>query len=231
MKIDSQTRPGAVDVIRHRCFGLGLPLLLCIAACSQPREPVEEIDWGQPPPRTARQPGPTAEQPTPAGDGANAGVSAGEPQGDGGDGAAGRGESDGTDGAASGDGAASTSQNAPGSAETAEAGAPGGGGEEPPPSEPEGPAPALPGRAAMKPRFSADDAATSAELLLKQAQQLLRKDELSAAAEVALEAYDQVLPHAESDPQCRKLSRQLEGVLDAAGRGRGQADAVPTRFE
>lgn len=231
MKLDLQSRCGAVDAMRHRYVGFSLPLLLCIASCSQPRKPTEEIDWGQPPPRTARQPRPTEEQPTSAGEGANAGGSEGEPQGNGGHGSAGRGESDGSGGAASGGEAASTSPNAPGSAETAERSVPGGGGEEPSPSEPEGPAPALPGRAAIKPRFSAAEAATSAERLLKQAQQLLRKDDLSAAAEAALEAYDQVLPHAESDPQCRKISRQLESVLDAAGRGQGQADAVPTRFE
>ena len=83
----------------------------------------------------------------------------------------------------------------------------------------------------MKPELSANEAAQSAKQLLKRAQQLLRTADTSAAAEAAIKAYDQVLPYAKSDAECKKLCGQLESVLNAAGRGRGRADAVPTRFE
>jgi hypothetical protein len=91
--------------------------------------------------------------------------------------------------------------------------------------------PALPGRQPTKPELSAAEAARSAKQLFEKAQRLLRTANASAAAEAAIEAYDQVLPHAASDAECRKLCGQIEGLLNAAGRRSGQAEAVPTRFE
>ena len=93
------------------------------------------------------------------------------------------------------------------------------------------PTPALPGRQPAKPELSAAEAARSARQLFEKAQRLLRTADASSAAEAAIEAYDQVLPHAESDAECGKLCRQIEGLLNAAGRGSRQAEAVPTRFE
>jgi hypothetical protein len=217
----------AVDARIFYFLGL-LPLVLCFAGCSQPRKPVEEIDWGKPAPRAMR---PTLSAEGQPSSGVEDGKAAAAPDGTGSDGSDADMDSDGAGGAASGAGVASTSANTPAVAEGAEAGAPRGGGEVPAPTEPEKPAPALPGRAAKKPDLSAADAATSAERLLRQAQQLIKRDDLSSAVETALEAYDQVLPHAQSDPRCLKLCRQLEVVLDAAGRGQATADAVPTRFE
>lgn len=231
MKLDLKFFGVAMDTVTLRFIGIG-SLLLSVAACSQPRKPVEEIDWGQPPPRSTRQPPRAEEQPEPPADegGQTAGSTTAE-AGAGADPAGSSGGSTGSDGTASDADAASPSRNPPDATETSRDGPAAAGSEPTSPSEPAGPMPALPGRATLKPQLSAADAATSARQLLAQAQQLMREDKPATAAEKALEAYDQVLPHAEGDPQCKKLSQQLESVLDAAGRRRGPADAVPTRFE
>ncbi|MFM7138177.1 MAG: hypothetical protein ACKO1M_14085 [Planctomycetota bacterium] len=59
----------------------------------------------------------------------------------------------------------------------------------------------------------------------------MRKGEADKAAEAAIEAYDQVLPHAQADKACGTLCRDIEKLLESTGRRRGPAAPVPTRFE
>lgn len=108
---------------------------------------------------------------------------------------------------------------------------PGGESDSTPPVEAKRPAPALPGREHVRPKLSASAAAASAKQLLKRAQQLFSANDQAAAADAAIEAYDQVFPHAQSDAECRTLCKQLEGLLNAAGRRKGRSEPVPTRFE
>lgn len=194
------------------------------AGCSRPQRPAEDVDWGQPKPSVARRTLPREHQSEPAGGEATAAsASAGQ-------------ESSvvpGSDGTGDSSVVGSGKENGPGASDLSDTGA----GEVPGAGEggPGGtsitPPPALPGREPVKPELSANEAAQSAKQLLKRVQQLLREADTSAAAEAAIKAYDQVLPHAKSDAECKKLCGQLEGVLNAAGRGRGRANAVPTRFE
>lgn len=199
-------------------INLMLLLISVDAGCSGPQRPAEDVDWGQPKSSVASRTLPREHRSEPAGGEATA-ASAGawqesvvvpEPGGGGDSSVVGSGK-----------------ENGPGASDLSDTGAgeggPGGASDTPPP--------ALPGREPVKPELSANEAAQSAKQLLQRAQQLLRKADTSAAAEAAIKAYDQVLPHAESDAECKKLCGQLEGVLNAAGRGRGRADAVPTRFE
>jgi hypothetical protein len=212
-------------------------ILATDSGCSQPRQTAEEIDWGQPKPSVARrkqQREATAERarelPTdqPA-----------ENKWDGGAGPDGGGTASSAKSDSSASGNEAADEPAPGASQASGAGAepraggggPGGGSDEPPPVVPDRPVPALPGREPIKPALSAAEAADSAKQLLKRAQQQLRAADASAAAATAIEAYDQVLPHAEADAECKKLCGLLEGVLNAAGRTQGRAEAVPTRFE
>jgi hypothetical protein len=222
---------GVVAGWQHRPFAIVLLLLAVDAGCSRPPKPAEEVDWGQPKPTAARRP-PLRELVAEPANGAGAVVAADEKPaaGSGGDGGAagsdnrGGGEHEGEPGGAAPPAEAGGKAPGPGG------GGPGGESDAPPPPERQRPAPALPGREPVKPALSAADAAASAKQLLKRAQQLLRAD-ADAAAAAAIEAYDQVLPHAESDTECKKLCGQLEGVLTAVGRGQGRPQPVPTRFE
>lgn len=205
-----------------------LLLMSVVVGCSRPRKAIEEVDWGQSKPRTAqrlparerRAPPSAGDATTPAaGEAAKNGVDQGKGSGGSKDGDSGpKNESSSGDVASSGNG---------------EAAGEGPGDVSDTPSSPElkRPTPALPGRQAAKPELSAAEAARSARQLFEKAQRLLRTADASSAAEAAIEAYGQVLPHAESDAECGKLCRQIEGLLNAAGRGSGQAEAVPTRFE
>jgi hypothetical protein len=225
-------RAGQAEKLKSRCGGwpslAALMLLLCDAGCSEQRKPIEDVDWGLPKPSVVHRTPPRPPRPEPAGVEATSalegkGEESGDRQGIGEKGGGGDLENvpEGSDSSASEGG------ETPGEG----AGRTGGVTATPLPAEPERPAPVLPGREPGKPELSADEAAKSAKQLLKRAQQLLRDADNSAAAEAAIKAYDQVLPHAESHAECKKLRGQLEGVLNAAGRGRGRADAVPTRFE
>lgn len=204
-----------------------LLLLAVDAGCSRRREPAEEVEWGQPKPSLARRtpahkpPAEPAGGGGPAGSAPNTGAGAGSGAGSGADGGnvPGQQPREAPGGGAGG---------APGSAED---GGPGGAGGTSARAEPKRPAAALPGRAPVKPALSATDAAKSARRLLQRAQQLLRDANPAAAAAAAIEAYDQVLPHAASDADCKKICGQLEGVLTAAGRRLDRVDPVPTRFE
>lgn len=229
LKIENRSAPhmsGAASKTAGRwswLFGTLLMLLVVDAGCSQPRKEVEEVDWGQPTasgPRRAPWHEPRSE-PTAGGDAAGA---TGTKQDTGG------GESNSGGGGQEGEPGSDT-RPAGGESEAPGAGGPGGDSDIPPPAEPERPAPVLPGREPVKPVLSAAEAAESAKQLLKRSQQLLRAANASAAAEAAIEAYDQVLPHAERDKDCRKLCKQIEDVLTATGRGQGRPEAVPTRFE
>lgn len=211
-------------------------LFLSLAAdsgCSQPRKTAEEIDWGQPQPRVAQRKQQREATAEPAGE-----EHPGRPPGKSQDGnggsetpaAASDPFADGNDSAGKPIDGASQASGA-GDAPGAGGGGPGGASDAPAPVVPERPAPALPGREPIKPVLSAAEAADSAKQLLKRVKQQLRAADAEAAAATAIEAYDQVLPHAEADAECRKLCRLLEGVLNAAGRTQGRADGVPTRFE
>ena len=211
-------------------------LFLSLAAdlgCSQPRETAEEIDWGQPKPRVAQRKQQRQATGEPAGE-ENSGKPAGKSQdGNGGSEATAAASDPLADGNDSGgkpiDGASQAS--GAGDDPGAGGGGPGGASDAPAPVVPERPAPALPGREPIKPALSAAEAADSAKQLLKRAKQQLRAADSAAAAATAIEAYDQVLPHAEAYAECKKLCGLLEGVLNAAGRTQGRADGVPTRFE
>ena len=205
-----------------------LLLMSVVAGCSRPRKAIEEVDWGQSKPRTAQRL-PPRERREPPGAGDATAPSAGETAKNGAD------QGKGSEGSNDGD---SSPKNESSSGDVAssgngEAAGEGPGGVSDTPSSPElkRPTPALPGRQPVKPELSAAEAARSAKQLFEKAQRLLRTADASSAAEAAIEAYDQVLPHAESDAECGKLCRQIEGLLNAAGRRSGQAEAVPTRFE
>jgi hypothetical protein len=225
-------RAGQAEKPNSRCWGwpslTALMLLIFGAGCSGQRKPTEDVDWGLPKPSVVRRPPPRQPRPEPAGAEAASALE-------------GKGEESGDSQGISEKGGGGDLQNMPNGSDSSTSGggdAPGEGADPtggvsdiPLPAEPERPAPVLPGREPGKPELSADEAAKSAKQLLKRAQQLLRDADNSAAAEAAIKAYDQVLPHAESHAECKRLRGQLEGVLNAAGRGRGRADAVPTRFE
>jgi hypothetical protein len=211
--------------------------LVADSGCSQPRETAEEIDWGQPKPRVVQHKQQRETPAEPAEEEHSVKPVAKSQDGNGGPGggsdapaAASDPFADGKDSAGKPIGGASQANGA-GDAPGAGGGGPGGASDAPAPVVPERPAPALPGREPIKPALSASEAADSAKQLLKRAQQQLRTGNASAAAATAVEAYDQVLPHAEADAECKRLCGLLEGVLNAAGRAQGRADAVPTRFE
>jgi hypothetical protein len=207
------------------------------SGCSQPRKIAEEVDWGQPKSPVARRKQQreaaterAREQPSdqPAEDRRDGGGGAGG----GGTASSAKSDSSASGNEAAGEPAASGLQGSgAGGAPGTDGGGPGGVGDVPPPRAPDRPAPALPGRKPIKPALSVEDAAASAKQLLERAQHQLRAADASAAVATAIEAYDQVLPHAETDAECKKLCGLLEGVLNAAGRTQGRADAVPTRFE
>lgn len=216
-----------------------LSLLVCrwSAGCSQARKPVEEVDWGQPKPSIAR-----TQRPVEPGPEAKSGKAASHPGAENGrsDRAPGSdkvGDTTGgnSGGAGNGNGSQPSSEPAEGGVVTespsTEGTATDGAGKTPPPDEVGRPAPALPGRAPVKPMLSAAEASELANRQLKKAQQLLRSGDASAAAETAIQAYDQVLPHAKTDAECKKLCGLLESLINSTGRTRGRAEAVPTRFE
>lgn len=203
-----------------------LLLLFIDAGCSRPRKPSEEVDWGQPRHAVAPRKPPQMPRSEPAA-GEKSRGSAGEEQHNG----SGTGSDGGNAVEGSPDEAAALPARGVGEVAGADRGGTDGESDTPPPSELERPAPALPGREPGKPAHSAAEAAESAKQLLKRAQQLLRNKDESGAAQAAIEAYDQALPHAASDAECKKLCGQLEAVLAAAGRTQGRAEAVPTRFE
>jgi hypothetical protein len=219
------------------CFLIPLVLLgvAIEVGCSRPRKLTEDIDWGQSKPGLARRK-PVSESRSNTADARQADGLAGEERESG----TGAGSARGSDGSGDSTGhseekngvsdAAPPVSGADGTSGTRAAG-PGGASDNPSTVTPERPAPALPGRKPAEPALSAAEAAKSAEHLLRRSQQLLRASDAAAAAAAAIEAYDQVLPHAESDAACKKLCGQLEAVLTAAGRRQGRAEAVPTRFE
>jgi hypothetical protein len=210
-----------------------LGLLAFESGCSQARKSAEDVDWGQPQPSVARRPTMREPRSPPA-------VGRDRPAGPVGDGKDVHASQAAGDGAKpSGDEAGRRPEQSEPPAPPNEAGnepgaggdGPGGPSDSPPEAERQRPAPALPGREPAKPALSAAEAAESAKALLKRAQQLLRTADPASAAAVAIEAYEQVLPHAESHAECKRLCGQLEGLLTAAGRRQGRAEAVPTRFE
>lgn len=214
------------------CIAFLVLALVADAGCSRPRKPVEEVDWGQPNSNVARRT-PLPERQAAQANGGGADRSANEATNGGSDSkpetSRGVGEA-GSD--SEGDPSAGASFTSDGGEAPGAGGkGPGGASNAPQQASPQRPAPALPGREPVKPTLTAAEAADSARKLLNRAQQLLRAADASAAAAAAIEAYDQVLPHAESDADCRKLRGQLEGVLTAAGRQQGRPEAVPTRFE
>jgi hypothetical protein len=93
---------------------------------------------------------------------------------------------------------------------------------------------ALPGRPAVKPRYSAADAVPIAEAALADAVAARRRNDLSAAYAAALNAYEAVHPHAKSHEPCRELAaranRLLKEVADQQGR-RYKPQPVKTSFE
>lgn len=207
-----------------------LLLLGTDAGCSRRQKSAEEVNWGQPKPNVARRT-PPSERPAEIASGGRAGSTADQAAEGGGNPGP---ESNGAAGGSGEDGEPSDDPpKASGVGNTPGVGGkgPGGASDTPQDAAPERPAPALPGRAPTKPALTAAEAAEAAKQLLKRAQQHLRTDDASAAAEAAIEAYDKVLPHAESDVECRKLCRQLDEVLMSAGQRPGRPAAVPTRFE
>lgn len=216
---------------------------LVAAGCSRPKRQPEEVDFGpvrqrsfQPTePRQPPRREPPATRPTDPGP---AGARGGEGGADGQGSAAAEGQSeDGSGGDGTGPASRPSAETGDGEGDqggdgrggTAGDGAGPGGGEDPPATT--APAPALPGREPLRPALSADAAAKSATRLLDQARAAMRQGEADEAAEAAIEAYDQVLPHAQADKACGKLCRDIEKLLESTGRRRGPAAPVPTRFE
>ncbi len=103
------------------------------------------------------------------------------------------------------------------------AGAPAGG--------PENPGAVLPGGKPPAPARAGPEAADFAGELLARARAAARAGDAAAAADLALEAYEQVLPHAATDPDCRRRVTEAEQLVGAVGGRAGPADSVPTRFE
>jgi hypothetical protein len=99
---------------------------------------------------------------------------------------------------------------------------------------PDEPPAALPGRPAVKPRYSAADALPIAEAALAVATAARRRNDLSAAYGAALEAFEAVHPHADGHESCRELAaranRMLKEVADQQGR-RYKPQPVITIFE
>lgn len=89
----------------------------------------------------------------------------------------------------------------------------------------------FPGRQSQPPKLSAAEAAASAGRLLDQAKAAARRGDAAEATDRALEAYEQVLPHAPVDPACRGLAADVERLVEAVAGRPGPAEAVPTRFE
>jgi hypothetical protein len=89
----------------------------------------------------------------------------------------------------------------------------------------------LPGRPRQAPQLTAAEAAALAGRLLDEARAAVRGSDPAAASEKALAAYEQVLPYAATDADCRRLTGELERVIDVVGGRRGPAESVPTRFE
>lgn len=89
----------------------------------------------------------------------------------------------------------------------------------------------LPGRPRPAPQLTAAEAAALAGRLLDEARAAVRRSDPAAASDKALAAYEQVLPHAATDADCRRLAGEVERVIEAVGGRRGPAESVPTRFE
>lgn len=89
----------------------------------------------------------------------------------------------------------------------------------------------LPGRPRPAPQLTAAEAAALAGRLLDEARAAVRGGDPAAASDKALAAYDQVLPHAATDADCRRLAGEVERMIEAVGGRRGPAESVPTRFE
>lgn len=96
------------------------------------------------------------------------------------------------------------------------------------------PAAALPGRPAVKPRYSAADAVPIAEAALADATAAKRRNDLAAAYAAALEAFEAVHPHVNGHESCRELAaranRLLREVADQQGR-RYKPQPVHTEFK
>jgi hypothetical protein len=89
----------------------------------------------------------------------------------------------------------------------------------------------LPGGPPRAPARAAPDAAVFAGQLLDRARLAARRGDAAAAAELAIEAYEQVLPYAATDPACRRRVTEVEQFVGTVGGRAGSADSVPTRFE
>lgn len=94
-----------------------------------------------------------------------------------------------------------------------------------------GPAPALPGRGPRRPALPAEQAAEFAKASLGRARTALRGGDAGAAADLALEAYDAVAPHAAASRQCGALCTDAGKLLESIARKQGRAADQPTRFD
>ena len=128
------------------------------AGCSKPRRSTDEVDWGQPKPNVARRTQPS-ERPVEIAGGGSAGSPADRAAE--GDGSAGPEGNDATDGGSGEYGEPSAGSPTASGGEAPGAGdkGPGGASDTPRDAAPERPAPALPGRAPVKPAMSAAEAA------------------------------------------------------------------------
>jgi len=89
----------------------------------------------------------------------------------------------------------------------------------------------LPGRQPQAPQMTAAEAAASAGRLLDQARAAARRGDAAGATDRALEAYEQVLPHAPVDRACRGIAADVERLVEAVAGRPGPVEAAPTRFE
>lgn len=89
----------------------------------------------------------------------------------------------------------------------------------------------LPGRLRQPPQLTAAEAAAVAGRLLDEARVAARRRDPAEASSKALAAYEQVLPHAATDADCRRLAGDVEQMIEVVGGRGGPAESVPTRFE
>lgn len=90
--------------------------------------------------------------------------------------------------------------------------------------------PVFQGRDTPRPKLSASEAARLGRRMLNDARSAFKKRDIDAAARLAIEAYEAVNPHEETNADCRRVMQEVEKILESIGRQQSVKD-VPTQFE
>ena len=96
---------------------------------------------------------------------------------------------------------------------------------------PTAPPAAFSGRPKQKQNPTPDAAARSAKKQLEAAQSALKRGHSAAALTAAIAAYEAASEYAEGSPQCDRLAREAEKLVDTIGRTNRPAAVVATEFE